>query len=146
MRNAKSTTVGLQKLRYGDRDQGRRDAMPADIEHIKGKLLPVKGKDIEDIAAAGLHIDKIDKYRFEKIRVNEFDGVAADAGLRGIQLHKFGRGLIGKQDNPVPVEDQQGIQHMRHNALEEIPYLPLAGRQKNGFLLHPVYYPSYLHP
>ena len=59
MRNAKSTTVGLQKLRYGDRDQGRRDAMPADIEHIKGKLIPVKGENIEDIAAAGLHIELI---------------------------------------------------------------------------------------
>jgi len=33
--------------------------MPADIEHIKGKLIPVKGENIEDIAAAGLHIELI---------------------------------------------------------------------------------------
>jgi len=51
--------------------------------------------------------------------MNEFYGVAADARRGAFQLDQIGRRLIGEENDAVPVQNEQGVQHVIHDAVEK---------------------------
>ncbi|OQB53817.1 MAG: hypothetical protein BWX98_02393 [Candidatus Aminicenantes bacterium ADurb.Bin147] len=107
-----------------DRDQIRRPRSEGDpCSQTLDPAFPSLGRyhlvAIQVAAPALTDIQQIRGHDRDEIGMNEFRGVAADARRGAFQLDQIGRRLIGEENYAVPVQNEQGVQHMIHDAVEK---------------------------